>query len=168
MRVDRTDAAVAAWDEGEGEVMLRIAFICAFLLLTGCASGGNSDPRPIPAAWTGEVEAVGDHGHAGFSTVTVMPDGGTRANLTLRGGSAGGRHPWHVHPGRCGDSGSVEASAVGRMDAYPPLEPDERGNASGTASLDASLDPEAEYHVDVHQSLDDATVVGCGDLILAT
>lgn len=144
--------------------MVRVAFICVFLLLTGCASGGHSDPRPIPAAWTGEVAAVGDHGHSGFSTVTVMPDGGTRVNLTLHGGSAGGRHPWHVHEGHCGED---TGPPIGRADAYPLLEPNERGNASGTASLTEVLDPDTDYRVDIHQSIDEETVVGCGELILA-
>lgn len=149
--------------------MVRIAFICAFLLLTGCASGGsNSDPRPIAAAWTGDVEPVGDAGPAGFATVTVLPDGGTRANLTLRGSTAGGKHPWHIHPGHCGDDPEQPArSAVGPADSYPLLEPDARGSASGTASIPAVLDRDEEYLVDVHQSLDDPAVVGCGDLILA-
>ncbi|HUP19064.1 MAG TPA: hypothetical protein VM778_03825 [Gemmatimonadota bacterium] len=143
--------------------MVRVAFICFFLLITGCASGGHSDPRPIPAAWTGEIAAVGEHGHSGFSTVTVMPDGGTVVNLTLQGGSAGGRHPWQIREGRCGE----DTAAIGRPDAYPPLEPDEQGNASGTASLTEVLDPDTDYRVDIHQSIDDETVVGCGELILA-
>jgi hypothetical protein len=119
------------------------------------------------AAWTADVEAMGAEGHSGFATVTVMPDGGTRANLTLRGGSAGGHHPWHIHEGLCpaGDSEpSPVGIEVGRSEAYPALEPNERGNASATASLPLQLDPDAEYHVDIHQSQEDASVVGCGDL----
>lgn len=143
---------------------MRVAFICLFLVSGACASGGHSDPRPIPAAWTGDVQAVGEHGHSGFATVTVLPDGETRANLTLRGGAAGGRHPWHIRAGNCGDDPSA---AIGSADAYPPLQPDERGNASGTAILQAVLAPDGDYHVEIHQSADDSTVVGCGRLILA-
>ena len=147
--------------------MLRMVCIISFLLLTGCASGGETDSRPIPGAWSGDIQSLGAEGHSGFATVTLMPDGETRANVTLRGGSAGGRHPWHIHAGLCpsgdGDSSAV-GPEVGDPGAYPALEPDDAGNASATAVLVVPLDPAAEYHVDVHQSGDDPTVVGCGDL----
>ncbi|HET6360694.1 MAG TPA: hypothetical protein VFH11_01395 [Gemmatimonadota bacterium] len=147
--------------------MLRIVRLISFLLLTGCASGGETDSRPIAGAWSGDIQSLGAEGHSGFATVTLMPDGETRANLTLRGGSAGGRHPWHIHAGLC-PSGDAEPTAVGPEvgdpGSYPVLEPNDTGNASATAVLAVPLDPGAEYHVDVHQSEDDATVVGCGDL----
>jgi hypothetical protein len=147
--------------------MLRIVCICSFLLVTGCASGGETDSRPIPGAWTGDVQSLAPGGHSGFATVTMMPDGETRANLTLRGGSAGGRHPWHIHAGLCpsGDAGDAAVGPeVGDPGSYPVLEPDDVGNASATAVLSAGLDPDGEYHVDIHESADDSTVVGCGDL----
>jgi hypothetical protein len=147
--------------------MVRVAVISGFLLLTGCASGAETDSRPIVAAWTADVEAMNAEGHSGFATVTVMPDGDTRANITLRGGSAGGRHPWHIHEGLCpaGDSEPSPVGAqVGRAAAYPVLEPNEQGNASATATLNVRLDPDAQYHVDLHQSPEDEEVVGCGDL----
>lgn len=147
--------------------MLRMICIGSFLLVTGCASGGETDSRPIPGAWSGDIQSLGAEGHAGFATVTLMPDGETRANVTLRGGSAGGRHPWHIHSGLC-SSGDADPTAVGPEvgdpGAYPALEPNDTGNASATAILGVPLDPDAEYHVDVHQSEDDPTVVGCGDL----
>ena len=148
--------------------MLRIVCIISLLLLTGCASGGGeTDSRPIPGAWSGDIQSLGAEGHSGFATVTLMPDGETRANVTLRGGSAGGRHPRHIHAGLCpsgdGDSSAV-GPEVGDPAAYPALEPNDAGNASATAVLAVPLDADAEYHVDVHQSGDDPTVVGCGDL----
>ncbi|HJU85819.1 MAG TPA: hypothetical protein VJ788_00415 [Gemmatimonadota bacterium] len=148
--------------------MLRIVCICSLLLLKGCASGGDeTDNVPTPGAWSSDIQPVGAEGHAGFATVTLMPEGETRANLTLRGYSAGGRHPWHIHAGLC-PSGDADQTAVGPEagdpSAYPVLEPDDAGNASATAVLSVPLDPDAEYHVDIHQSEDDPTVVGCGDL----
>lgn len=146
----------------------RVMFLCAYLVLAGCASGGGEiDTEPIVAAWTADVEAMGAEGHSGFATVTVLPDGVTRANLTLRGGSAGGHHPWRIREGLCpsGDSEPSAAGAeIGPAEAYPPLEPNDQGNASATAVLNLQLDPDAEYHVDVHQSPDDPEVVGCGNL----
>lgn len=148
--------------------MIRVTVISVVLFLTGCATGGETDSRPIVAAWTADVEAVGAEGHSGFATVTVMPDGVTRANLTLQGGSAGGNHPWHIREGLCpvGDSEPAPVGAeVGSAAAYPPLEPNERGNASATAVLALQLDPDGDYHVDVYESPDDREVVGCGDLM---
>lgn len=148
--------------------MIRLTTVlCVLLAFAGCASGGETDSRPIVAAWTADVEAMGAEGHSGFATVTVMPDGSTRANITLRGGSAGGHHPWGIREGQCtgGDSEPAPAGAeVGPADAYPPLEPNDQGNASATAVLNLPLDPDSEYHVDVYQSADDPQVVGCGNL----
>lgn len=147
--------------------MVRVTLISGILLFTGCASGGETDSRPIVAAWSGEVEAMNAEGHSGFATVTVMPDGETRATLTLRGGSAGGNHPWHIHEGLCpvGDSEPSPVGAeIGPPGAYPALEPNDGGNASATATLALQLDPDAEYHVDLHLSPEESEVVGCGDL----
>jgi hypothetical protein len=148
-------------------IMTRVSLICAFLLLTGCASGGETDSRPIPAAWTADVQAMVGSEPAGFATITVMPDGGTIANLTLRGGSGGEIHPWRIRTGSCpqGDSepGAV-GEEVGSADDYPSLEPNERGSASETASLGLTFDPDGEYHLDVYASPDDMSVVACGNL----
>lgn len=147
--------------------MARAPLTCAFLLLAGCASGGETDSRPIPAAWTADVQAMVGTEPAGFATVTVVPDGETRANLTLRGGTARGSHPWRIRTGSCpvGDSepGAV-GNEVGGSEDYPHLEPNDRGNASGTATLALTLDRDDEYHLDVYQSPDDMSVVACGDL----
>lgn len=147
--------------------MLRVICVSSLLVMAGCASGGETDSRPIPGAWSGDIQSLGAEGHAGFATVTLMPDGETRANLTLRGGAAGGHHPWHIHAGQC-PSGDADSAAVGPEvgdpGSYPSLEPDDAGYASATATMVVQLDPDAEYHVDIHQSEDDPTVVGCGDL----
>ena len=148
-------------------LMKRVAFSCLLPLLTGCASGGETDSRPIPAAWTADVQGMVGTEPGGFATVTVLPDGETRANLTLRSGTAGGRHPWRIREGRCpgGDSepGPV-GNEVGGADDYPPLEPNEGGNASGTAILGVMLARDAEYHLDVYESEENMSVVACGDL----
>lgn len=148
-------------------IMTRVSLICAFLLLTGCASGGETDSRPIPAAWTADVQAMVGTEPGGFATVTVLPDGETRANLTLRGGTAGGRHPWRIREGNC-PSGDSEPGPVGNEvggDAdYPPLEPGDAGNASGTAILPLMLARDQEYHIDIYESEENMSVVSCGDL----
>lgn len=139
---------------------MGIAVLAAALFL-GCG-GQASDRTPVPASWIGEIAAIGEDGHGGFATASILRPGVTRVNVTLSGGSVGGRHPWHVHTGTCGSGGEIVADAT----AYPILEPNARGNASATATLDIELDPEADYHVNLHASPDDlGTLVGCGDLI---
>ncbi|MDX1660629.1 MAG: hypothetical protein R3326_02460 [Gemmatimonadota bacterium] len=138
----------------------RILWIAALFLLTGCW-GREVDTRPVAGLWSADVRAVGEHGHSGFATGSILVSGATRMNVTLSGGSAGGVHPWAVQAGLCGSEGPV----VGREQDYPVLRPNERGNASATATLDVRLDPSADYHVVIHQSDEDHTIVGCGQLI---
>ena len=133
-------------------------------LLVGCW-GREVDPNPVRGSWIGEIVAMGDHGHSGFVTASLLAAGGTRINVTLTGGSTGGRHPWRVRVGACESGGE----AVGDPEAYPPMEPNARGNASATATIGVDLDPDSEYHVTLHASPDDLdTVVGCGDLTETT
>ena len=153
-----------------GEFMVRITAICLFLLLTGCASAkpdSELDRAPIAAAWTADVQGMGGTEPAGFATVTAMPDGGTRANLTLRGGAVDGRHAWRIREGLCAEGDSDPdpiGSEVGVAGDYPALEPDGGGNASGTASLPLTLEKGSEYHVDVYETESANVVVACGDL----
>ena len=85
----------------------ELAFAGAMLLLAcGCAKQ-ERDPRPVAGSWVGEIEAVGEHGHSGFAVVALLHDGGTRANATVTGGSAGGVHPWHIHEGGCDGDGPI-------------------------------------------------------------
>jgi hypothetical protein len=138
----------------------RSFILAAALVSLGCARQAE-DPRPIAGSWFAEIEVVGPHGHGGFATVSLVPDTGTRANVTLTGGSAGGDHPWHVHQGRCGSDGAI----IGDPSKYPHLRPDESGNASATTLLEPRLDPDGTYYVAIHQSGEDDSEVGCGDLI---
>jgi hypothetical protein len=154
----------------EEETMLRITAMCLFLVLTGCASAkpdSELDRLPVAGAWTADVQGMVGTEPAAFATVTAMPDGGTRANLTLRGGATGGRHAWRIREGRCpeGDSEPEPVGGeIGGGNDYPVLEPNENGNASGTASLGVTLQKDAEYHVDVYETEEAGVVVACGDL----
>lgn len=137
-----------------------IALAVAVAALAGCG-GQEHDPRPTPGSWFAEIEAVGEHGHSGFGIVTLLADGGTRANVTLTGGSAGGVHPWHVHDGTCEEEGPI----VGNAEAYPLLRPDASGNASATLALPVTLSRDEPYSIHIHQSSDDMTIAGCGELV---
>lgn len=138
----------------------RLMLAAGLLVLVACAKQ-ERDPRPVAGSWSGEIEAVGEHGHSGFAVVALLQEGGTRANATLTGGSAGGNHPWHIHEGRCAENGPV----VGNASTYPTLRPDASGNASATVAIPVSLSVDEEYSVHLHQSPEDDTLVGCGELI---
>lgn len=117
--------------------------------------------RPVAGAWTADIAAIGETGHSGFATITLNADGGTRANATLAGGSVGGVHPWAIHAGSCESEGAL----VGNEEAYPVLEPNERGNASATATLTETLATDEAYALRIYASSEDReAVVGCGDL----
>jgi hypothetical protein len=137
------------------------AFAGALILLAcGCAKQ-ERDPRPVPGSWVGEIEAVGEHGHSGFAVVALLQDGGTRANATLTGGSAGGVHPWSIHEGSCDGDGPI----VGEAGLYPLLRPDASGDASATVFIPIELSLDERYSVQLRQSPDDDTLVGCGELV---
>ncbi|CAN5206901.1 hypothetical protein BH18GEM1_BH18GEM1_17240 [soil metagenome] len=133
------------------------------ILSAACGGGGSldTDTQPVVGAWTAEVSAVGEDGHSGFATVTILPGGTTRADATLAGGSAGGKHPWVIHEGTC----EAEGALVGDSDGYPPLEPNDLGNASATATLAVVLASGEPYSLRIYRSPEDReTIVGCGEL----
>lgn len=142
---------------------MRIAGIVmiATITLASCASR-EVDRDPIEGSWITEIAGIGSDGVRGFVTASILREGGTRVNATLSEGSLGSRHPWHVHAGTCASGGPV----VGEAAAYPLLEPNARGDASASATLEVELVSGDEYHVNVHASPEDlGTFVGCGDLV---
>lgn len=141
--------------------MMKMIVLLGLLGFVACGGRQEQDARPIPGSWSGQIEAVGPHGHSGFAVVALLQDGGTRANATLTRGSAGGVHPWHIHEGICSEMGPI----VGDSDAYPLLRPDASGDASATVAIPVELSLDEEYSVHLHQSPDDDTLVGCGELV---
>lgn len=140
-----------------------LGVLVAVVGLAACSARGEMDTSGTGnlQSWTGDIAADGGGGHSGFATASTDGSGGTRANVTLTGGSEGGNHPWHIHAGACGSNGAI----VGDATAYPALRPDASGNASATATLDVALDPQASYYVNLHQSPTAlGTIVGCGEL----
>lgn len=134
------------------------AIFLAAAALAGCGKQ-ERDPNPIVGAWYADIEGLGDDPHSGFAVVTILPDGRTRANVTLTGGSGGGAHPWHVHVGSC------DGPVVGDISNYPVLRPDARGNAGAVATLGDRLAADQKYFVNIHRSPGDDSLVGCGELI---
>lgn len=142
--------------------MLRITLMGGAALALACGGGGGEiDTEPIAGAWTAEIVAIGESGHSGFSTVSILGGGETRVNATLSGGSQGGVHSWGVYEGTCDDEGGL----VGDAELYPALTPNELGNASATATIPNALSREEPYAIRVFQSEERDTLVGCGELV---
>ncbi len=85
----------------------------------------------------------------------------TRAQVSISNASPGGRHPWHVHRGQCGQDQGI----LGPADAYEPLRVDSDGKASQTAELSIPLPRSGSYFINVHASASNmSTIVACGNL----
>jgi hypothetical protein len=85
----------------------------------------------------------------------------TVAQVSVENAAPGGKHPWHVHRGQCGNDQGV----LGPADAYEPLEIGGDGRATRTARLPIPLPTDGEYMVNVHASTDNmGTIIACGNL----
>ena len=108
-----------------------------------------------PSGMTGAVDL---HGTA--SLVATGPKK-SLATVSITNAAPKGVHPWHVYEGSCGDDGAV----VGTASAYPPLNVDNDGHASASATLPLELPTSGAYHVVVNASAANMqTVVACGNL----
>jgi len=153
---------------------MRIATLAiAFLLTAGCSKTvkvqtdtrtGRTDvdvQKPgEPEAWKGTITAVGTSGINGTVTGTTAHDS-THVTVNITGGTPGTTLPWHVHDGKCSDTG---APIVGDVSAYPPLVVGSDGTATATAHLSVKLNEARNYTINVHASPTNlGTIVACGD-----
>jgi hypothetical protein len=85
----------------------------------------------------------------------------TQAEATISNAVPGGKHPWHVHRGRCG----ADQGIFGPADSYKPLEVGGNGRASSKAELSIATPRTGEFFVNVHASAQNMrTIVACGNL----
>ena len=90
-------------------------------------------------------------------------DKATKAEISIKGATAGSELPWHVHSGKCGSNGPI----VGAATAYPTIKVNKDGSGKAEAKLDMATPASGEYFVNVHKSAADLkTIVACGDLTL--
>jgi hypothetical protein len=152
------------------------AHIAAGLMLSALAvasCGGRQaveiDPnsQPVQNRWNGTVASPPEL--AGVSSIRgnawMGPDAKnadrTEAYVSVANAVPGGKHPWHVHRGRCGSDQGI----FGPADAYKPLEVKGDGRASSTAELSVAAPRTGEFFVNVHASAQNmATIVACGNL----
>ena len=85
----------------------------------------------------------------------------TRASVSIANAVPGGRHPWHVHVGQCGNDQGI----FGAADAYQVLAVGGNGQAEAEARLAVAVPTSGQYFVNVHASPDNlGTIIACGNL----
>ncbi len=115
-----------------------------------------------PATLAGAVQMNGSASMAPDSTGSH-----TIITVDLANATAGGRHPWAMHRGQCGDT--TDQGVFGSMAAYSPLQVDSDGRATGTATIPIETPRTGDYFVVVYASAANSqTVVACGNLASPT
>jgi hypothetical protein len=85
----------------------------------------------------------------------------TRASVSISNAVPGGRHPWHVHLGQCGNDQGI----LGGAEAYQILEVGGDGQAEASAALALPVPVSGQYFVNVHASPENlGTIIACGNL----
>ena len=148
---------------------MRTAILLSMVVLAACSSRGeenDSDDIDFDATdWSAQLSArlsSGVTGTASGRSVGFVGGAGTAtASVEIRGAAPGARHPWHVHSGTCATGGPI----VGEANDYPVLEIEADGTDEATAAIEAGMNDETRYHVNVHRSAADLTVISCGDLV---
>ena len=110
-----------------------------------------------PTGLAGVVQVQG----SGWMAAQAQDTTKTQAHVEISNAAPGGRHPWHVHRGRCGN----DLGILGPADAYQVLEVSNDGRAATTATLDIPAPTSGDYFINVHASPSNmSTIVACGNL----
>lgn len=145
--------------------MRKLLFLALFAAAcAGRTEGDTDDDFDLEATdWSAQLSARASTNVTGSASSRTAVAGGTgtsTANIEIRGAVPGARHPWHVHTGTCATGGPI----VGEANDYPVLEVGTDGTDDATAAIEAGMSDEGRYHVNVHRSPSDLTVISCGDL----
>ncbi len=149
---------------------IRWSTLTAVALLAACGGQRATELRtteyPVGARWNARLATpaamVGVAQVEGSGWMAPVADGEqTRAEITLENAIPGGRHPWHVHLGRCGDDRGI----LGPADRYGVLEVGGNGKAAQSVTLPVPFPRSGQYMVNVHASAENlGTIVACGNL----
>ena len=153
--------------------MRIVKLAVAVLLAAACTKAVKveTDPRTgktdvdvqapgVPETWSGTLSAVGGSGVSGSATGTSGHDT-SHVTVKISGATPGATLPWHVHEGKCSDSG---APIVGPPTVYPPLVVGADGTATADATLPLDLNEAKNYIINIHASPANlGTIVACGD-----
>lgn len=114
----------------------------------------------VPETWNGTLAAVGGSGVSGTAKGTTANDV-TDVTVNIMGATPGATLPWHIHDGKCTDSGPP---IVGNASAYPALVVGSDGRATASAHLTVKLNEAKNYIINIHASPTNlGTIVACGD-----
>ena len=147
------------------------AIVCSALAWSAC--GGR---RPVEI--NPEAQAAGTLWHATLGTPAAMAGAlqvrgsawmgasekdstQTMAHVEISNAPPGGKHPWHVHLGQCGQDRGI----LGPADAYPPLDVKDDGTAKEDATLPLPMPKQGQYFVNVHAAANNmGTIIACGNM----
>jgi hypothetical protein len=143
------------------------------LAFAGSSCGGrqaveiDSNTAPVQNRWNGTIssppELAGVSAIRGSGWMGPQEKNADRtvAQVSVSNAVPGGKHPWHVHRGRCG----ADQGIFGPADAYKPLEVNNDGRATSNAELSVATPRTGEFFVNVHASRQNmATIIACGNL----
>lgn len=109
-----------------------------------------------PATLAGVVQMTGE--------ATMAPgsnDGNTTVTVSVANATPGGRHPWALHYGQCGN----DLGVFGSSDSYKAIQIGGDGRATGSARIPQRTPTSGNYFVSVQASAANGeTTIGCGNL----
>jgi hypothetical protein len=143
------------------------------LALAGSSCGGRQaveiDPSTVPVQnrWNGalssppELAGVSAIRGSGWMGPQEKNADRTEAQVSVSNAVPGGKHPWHVHRGRCG----ADQGIFGPADSYEPLDVNNDGRATSKAELSVATPRTGEFFINVHASRQNmSTIIACGNL----
>jgi hypothetical protein len=132
--------------------------------LAGCPSDPVAPPAPT-GEWFGVIQGADGWEHLSGQSGFIWTEGATTFETfaQIEGDEVGAVRPWHVHENTCAAGGDI----VGSDADYPRLVTDATGVATVVTFVPRGIDPNADYHVNIHLSVDEMeTIIACGDLTL--
>lgn len=148
---------------------IRTCLLVSLLALAACSAreeDDDDDDLDFDATdWSTQLSARISSGVTGAATARSVGIGGgtgtSSATVEIRGAAPGARHPWHVHTGTCATGGPI----LGEANDYEVLVAGPDGTDEQTAAISTGMSDGTRYHVNVHRSPSDLTVISCGDLV---
>jgi hypothetical protein len=151
-------------------IVLTAGLIASAVTLAACGGRGvhiDPDAQPLATRWNATLSTPPELAGALQVTGTAWmgyrekDSSQTQAHVSIDNAPPGGRHPWHVHRGRCGSDQGI----FGPADAYPLLKVGGKGHAEADAYLPVPMPREGQYFVNVHASPTNmGTIVACGNM----
>jgi hypothetical protein len=152
--------------------MQRALWVSVGLGILGGACGGGratelrTSEYPAGTRWSATLATpanmvgAGQIGGTAWMASAGSPEE-TRVEISLLNAIPGGRHPWHVHRGQCGNDRGI----LGPAEDYGLLEIGGNGKATKAVTLPVATPTAGQYMVNVHAAPENlGTIVACGNL----